>query len=80
MGNRASEYPWSNSFPGGKISARVKCRRASCCEVLHIPCSCGMLSATEANYLSRRQGVDEVGRVRWVCGPAARLCTLPPAL
>jgi len=30
-----------------------------------------LLSATEASHLSGRQGADEVGRARWVCGLAA---------
>jgi len=38
-----------------------------------------LLSATEASHLSGRQGVDEVGRARWVCGRAAWV-TLPPAV
>jgi len=81
----------SNEFPGGKISAWVGAaeppvvntsRRAKISAAVK---SCtfrvvvAWLSATEASHLSGRQGADEVGRARWVCGPAARV-TLPPAL
>jgi len=38
-----------------------------------------LLSATEACHLSGRQGADEVGRARWVCGLAAWV-TLPTAV
>jgi len=39
-----------------------------------------LLSATEASHLSGRQGADEVGRARWVCGLAAWVTLLPAVL
>ena len=90
MGTRASGYPLSNGYPVSKISTRVGMVGPpvvintswlakigwpvkSCTSLVVV----ALLSATEASHLSGRQGVDELGRARWVCGLAA---TLPPAV
>ena len=73
MGNRTSEYPLSNVFPSGKISARlgiaeppvvntsrhdkISAAVKSC--TFHVVVA--WLSATEASHLSGRQG----GLMRW---------------
>ena len=36
---------------------------------------CGIAVCNEASHLSGRQGADEVGRARWVCGLAAWVTT-----
>jgi len=70
-----------NGYPGSKISARVgtvgppvvintdwlakiSAAMKSCTPRVVV----ALLSATEASHLSGRQGADEVGRPRWVCG------------
>ena len=75
----------SNAFLGGRISARVgvanppvvntsRLAKTSAAVKSCIFCVVAiLLSATEASHLSGRQGADEVGRARWVCGPAARV-------
>jgi len=63
--------PVVNSSRLAKISAAMKF--CTFCVVVTL------LTATEASHLSGRHGADEVGRARWVCGPAAWV-TLPPAL
>jgi len=67
-GNRASEYPLSNAFPGGRISARVGIaqpavvntgRHAKICAAMKSCTFCvvvALLSAIEASHLSGRQG------------------------
>jgi len=55
-----------------EISAAVK----SCTSHVVV----ALLSATEASHLSGRQGADEVGRARWVCGLTAWVTLLPAVL
>jgi len=93
MGTRASGYPLSNVYLGSKISARVGTvgppvviNTSRLAKISPAMKSCtyhvvvALLSATEASHLSGRQGADEVGRARWVCGLAALVTLLPTVL
>jgi len=95
-GTRASGYLLSNGYPGSKISTRVRrvgtvgppvvINTSWLAKISAAMKSCtyrvvmALLSATEASHLSGRQGADEVGRARWVCGLAVWVTLLPAVL